>query len=433
VTRRIDKLRSIKPPYDPANPPAGTKLNLGVVASRLRVTITNMADASGVSRTAIANLLSNKWPASMPRGQLADCLEMLLHFHGATADEVRTLWHAQGRTAVNPDGTHKTTGPDARAPELPPHNPAAARAPQIEEDPPMLLPKQSLTPQARRHFKLFTNPFDGEVTSDDTMFVGDDIAYCREAMWQCAQAGGFMALVGESGAGKTTLQQDLEERLEHDSRSVIVMRPGVLGMEGNDTKGKAIKSADILHAVITRLDANTVVPQTLQARTVKAAKLLTSSAQVGNRHLLVVEEAHSMPDATLKHLKRLHEMRMGRQPLLGILLLAQPELKTVLSEGLRTGALREVAQRCEIVELLPLDGALKAYLERRAAAAGVALSGLMDDAAVDQVRARLTFTKHKAAISMCYPLAVNNLVTRALNAAAELGAPKVTKDVVASC
>lgn len=297
----------------------------------------------------------------------------------------------------------------------------------------MLLPKQSLTPQARRAFKLFTNPFDGEVTTDEAMFVGDDIAYCREAVWQCSQNGGFVALVGESGAGKTTLLQDLETRLARDNDAVIVIRPGVLGMEGNDTKGKAIKSADILHAVITRLDHQAVVPQTLQARTVKAAKLLEASARAGNTHLLVVEEAHSMPDATMKHLKRLHEMRLGRRPLLGILLLAQPELKAVLADGLRTGTLREVAQRCEIVELLPLDSALKDYLERRASVCNVQLATLMDDQAIEAVRDRLTFKRHGKAISMCYPLAVNNLVTRALNTAAQLGAPRVTKDVVAGC
>ena len=416
---------------DPANPAAGVRLMLGTVATRLGVTTTELAREGNVSRTSMGRVLMNEWPQKADREAIKAGISDFLARRGATADELATLFHAYRR-----GGPMRPFGPDERAPELPPYQPGAAHRPDTDEpdeDEAMLLPKQSLTPQARRQFKLFTNPFDGEVTSDEAMFVGDDIAYCREAVWQCAQNGGFVALVGESGAGKTTLLQDLEARLERETGGVIVIRPGVLGMEGNDTKGKAIKSADILHAVITRLDASATVPQTLQARTVKAAKLLTASAQVGNTHLLVVEEAHSMPDATLKHLKRLHEMRLGRRPLLGILLLAQPELKTVLSEGLRTGSLREVAQRCEIVELLPLDGALKDYLARRAGAANVDLAKLMDDDAIEQLRTRLTFKKHGSAISMCYPLAVNNLVTRALNAAADLGAPKVTKAVVASC
>lgn len=413
---------------DPANPAPGVRLMLGTVATRLGVTVAELAREADISRTSMGRVLMNDWPVKADREAMKAGLHAFLAERGATADELATLFHAYRR-----GGPMRPTGPDERAPELPTYHPGAPSPTALDEDEAMLLPKQSLTPQARRQFKLFTNPFDGEVTSDESMFVGDDIAYCREAVWQCAQNGGFVALVGESGAGKTTLLQDLEARLERETGGVIVIRPGVLGMEGNDTKGKAIKSADILHAVITRLDANAAVPQTLQARTVKAAKLLTASAQVGNTHLLVVEEAHSMPDATLKHLKRLHEMRLGRRPLLGILLLAQPELKTVLSEGLRTGSLREVAQRCEIVELLPLDGALKQYLERRASAASVDLARLIDDEAIEQLRTRLTFKKHGSAISMCYPLAVNNLVTRALNAAADLGAPKVTKAVVAGC
>ena len=125
-------------------------------------------------------------------------------------------------------------------------------------------------------------------------------------------------------------------------------------------------------------------------------------------------------------------MRHGRRSLLGILLLAQPELKGRLANGLRTGALREVAQRCEIVELLPLDGELKPYLQHRLAcvAEGRPLADLIDDAAIDQLRTRLTRKTAAGTVSMCYPLAVHNMVTRALNLAAELGAPRVTADIV---
>ena len=52
------------------------------------------------------------------------------------------------------------------------------------------------------------------------------------------------------------------------------------------------------------------------------------------------------------------------------------------------------------------------------------------DKAVDQLRTRLTRKTAQGAVSMCYPLAVNNMVTRALNTAAELGSPLVTKDVI---
>lgn len=298
----------------------------------------------------------------------------------------------------------------------------------------MLLPKQALSPQARRHFKLFCNPFDGDVTKDEQMFNGDDVRCVREAAWQCSQVSGFVAIVGESGAGKTTIQADLEERIARSADPVIVIRPSVLGMEQSESKGCVLKSADILHAIVTQLAPQAGMPQTLQARTVKAQKLLAASAEVGNSHLLVIEEAHSMPDPTLKHLKRLHEMRNGRRPLLGILLIGQTELKARLANGLRDGSLREVAQRCEVVELLPLDNDLAAYLQCRAKAAGAELGALIDQSGIDKLRQRLTLRARDgrgSAVSMCYPLAVNNMLTKALNKAADLGAPLVTDAVVA--
>lgn len=407
------------------------RLQLSVAMRVFDVSLTELAAAVRISRSSLYSLATHGiWPARKDPAVLAAQLRDAMRERGATAEDLEDLFervpHAPPATAHATDEPAQPAGRRRR-------RSAAATADQStdkDEDDTMLLPKQALTPQARRHFKLFTNPFDGEVTTDEQMFVGDDIAYVREATWQCAQTGGFVAVCGESGAGKTTLQADLEARLERDPRGVIVIKPSVLGMEESDTRGKTLKSADILHAICSQLDPLNPVPQTLQARTVRARKLLSGSAQAGNLHLLVIEEAHAMPDAALKHLKRLHEMREDRRPLLGILLLAQPELKMRLAAGLRSGSLREVAQRCEIVELLPLDGDLKPYLERRAAAANVRLPALIDDQAVEQLRTRLTRKLGGAAVSMCYPLAVNNLVTRALNQAAELGVPLVTRDVV---
>ena len=415
----------IAPPYDLDAPPAGVRLELGSVCTQYRVSVSHIAEAAQLPRTTAFGLLTNNWPARMAereRAAVRAAIEALLAARGASAEQLVSIWHAHGRRRPGVS-TDVSTGKRGGA------RPAA----QPEDEEPMLLAKQTLTPQARRHFKLFTNPFDGEVTTDAQMFSGDDIRYVREAAWQCSQTGSFVAIVGESGAGKTTIQADLEVRLEREARGVIVIKPSVLGMEENNNRGQMLKSTDILHAIITTLDPNATVPQTLQARTVRASKMLAASTEAGTTHLLVIEEAHGLPDATLKHLKRLHELRQGRRNLLGILLLAQPELKVRLANGLRTGALREVAQRCEMVELLPLDNDLRAYLQCRAQAAGHELGRLVDDAAIEALRMRLTRKTAGGAVSMCYPLAVHNMLTKALNTAAEIGVPVVTKDVVATC
>lgn len=425
-------VKARKLPYDPAHPPVGTRLELGMVAAALKVTVSDMADAMGVARSTLHGVLSNTWPARYSEQDKAaahQALADLFTQRGASPEQLAVLWHAHGHQGKYLDADKNTVQPAPKTPPAPPV--PTPTTPQDEPD--MLLPKQALSPQAKRHFKLFSNPFDGDVTKDEQMFNGDDVRYVREAAWQCAQVSGFVAIVGESGAGKTTIQADLEERIVRSADPVTIIRPSVLGMEQSERQGAQLCSADILHAIISQLAPQRTVPQTLQARTVAAHKLLTASAEIGNRHLLVLEEAHSMPNAVLKHLKRLHEMRAGRRPLLGILLLAQTELKQRLADGLRDGSLREVAQRCEVVELLPLDNDLRGYLDCRATAAGVRLDALIDQTGIDQLRQRLTLRSRDGrggAVSMCYPLAVNNMLTRCLNKAAEMGEPLVTKDVV---
>ena len=322
----------------------------------------------------------------------------------------------------------------------PPHRsllrtkPTTDTATQIpDEEPPMLMAKQTLTPAARKAFALFTNPFDGEVVDDSQMYVNGEIAYVREACMQAAIGGRFVAVVSESGGGKTTMLADLEARVLMDRRPVITIKPWVLGMEESDARGKTLKSADILASIVTTLDPLAKPRVTMQARSNQARDALVKSMEAGYSHLLVIEEAHSLPEATLKHLKRLHEMRLGRKPLLGILLLGQTELGQKLDP--RRASLREVTQRCEVVNLLPLDGDLRSYLEHRTRAAGYDLNKLIDQTGIDEIRTRLTINRpvsggKSMSISLLYPLAVNNLMTAALNLAAELGAPIVSRDIV---
>lgn len=439
-------------PDEIANPPEGKRLELLGLASHLGVTIAALADAAGISRSSMSRIATgNTWPSSYDREQLKAKVLAHLTEAGATPRQLAIAFHAHvHRHAWEPGVFERRTTYQARAAEeerlhreqlqTRGRRPSNGRPNPTQDDTEgqadMLIAKQTLTPEARRAFKLFANPFDGEVTTDAQMFTGGEVAYIREAVWQCAKTGSFVALVGESGCGKTTVVSDLEARIDADKADFITIRPSVLGMEGNDRRGKALKSSDILAAVIAALDPAATIPQTLDARTRKAERLLGASAQAGNAHLLVIEEAHSLPDATLKHLKRLHEIRAGRRPLLGILLVAQPELAMTLRQGLLGGHLREVAQRIEVVQFLPLDADLGPYLAHRAKAAGRALDDFITADGIEALRARLTkvdaSAPKKRAISLCYALTVNNWMTRLLNEAASLGVPCINRDVVAA-
>ncbi len=98
---------------------------------------------------------------------------------------------------------------------------------------------------------------------------------------------------------------------------------------------------------------------------------------------------------------------------------------------------REVTQRCELVTLDPLDGELEAYLTHKFARFNLKLSDVFTPDSFDAIRARLIHTPRGGsaadARSICYPLVVNNLVARAMNAAAQTGFPQVDAQVIAGC
>jgi type II secretory pathway predicted ATPase ExeA len=301
-----------------------------------------------------------------------------------------------------------------------------------EEDINMLLRKQTLTPPARKQFGLFRDPFDNDVQEPDDVFLTPDIRYVREYLWTTAKLGGFIAIVGESGAGKSTLRKDLEERINREDASIVVMSPYVLGMEDNDVRGKTLKAGAIADAMIYTIAPNEKPKTTLEAKGRQLHRLLKDSRRAGRSHVLVIEEAHGLAVPTLKHLKRFFELEDGFKKLLSIVLIGQSELKTKLSE--HSPEVREVVQRCEVVELPPLDSQLEAYLRFKFDRVGKAMDDIFDKDAFDAIRGRLIFAKSskssRETVSLMYPLMINNLVTAALNSAAALGFDKISADLI---
>jgi len=118
--------------------------------------------------------------------------------------------------------------------------------------------------------------------------------------------------------------------------------------------------------------------------------------------------------------------------LLSIVLVGQSELKSILTA--HNPEVREVVQRCEVVELEPLGGHVGEYVAHKIARAGGKAEDIFDTAALDAIRAKLTRSargaKQQETSSICYPLVVNNLVARALNYAALIGVGRVTKDII---
>lgn len=288
----------------------------------------------------------------------------------------------------------------------------------------MLLRKQVLTPNARRAFGLVRDPFD-EVRNASEVFVNAEFRYVRESLRQIAKHGGFMAVVGESGAGKSTLRRDLIQWANDDEPSINIIEPYVLGLEDNDMKGKTLKASHIAEAIMAKIAPGETLRRSPEARFRQVHNALRESHRAGYRHVLVIEEAHGLPIPTLKHLKRFFELEDGFSKLISIILIGQTELAQKLDE--RNPQVREVVQRCEVVNLRPIDMEVEGYLEHRFQLAGRKLADVADAEAVEALRRKLS---GRGEYSVLYPLAINNVVAAALNEAAKLGVPMLTADLI---
>ncbi len=282
---------------------------------------------------------------------------------------------------------------------------------------------EMLSPNAKKQFAILRDPFIDDVQSAADVFLASDQRYIREAMYSTAKHGGMLAVVGESGAGKTVLRRDLIDRVQRDSQLIVLIQPRLID-KGTMTAG------GICEAIIGDLREGEKIPRSLEAKARKVETLLKDSSRAGNVHCLLIEEAHDLSIQTLKFLKRFWELEDGFKKLLSIVLVGQPELKTKLDERIHYEA-REVIRRCEVAELAPLDRNLEEYLALKFKRVGKSVDELIAKDAYDAMRARLTRNKGAGkAVSMVYPLTVNNLVTSALNLAAEIGADKISADVI---
>jgi type II secretory pathway predicted ATPase ExeA len=375
-----------------------------------------LLEQSGVSQRKLARELElspaavnsivnqDEWPKRADKKTLQAAIRKQLRKAGANENKVRHLFRKSRAKTVKP--TEK-------------------------EDDFMLLRKQGLYPETKRHFKLAANPFE-EIRGNEDVFLSNEIRYVRESLWHTARHGGFMAVVGESGSGKSTLRRDLCDRIAREGQQVHVMEPYVLGMEDNDKNGKTLKALHIAESIMSTVKPLERILSSPEARFRQVHKTLRESRRSGWSHCLIIEEAHALPIPTIKHLKRFLELEDGFRKLISIVLLGQPELMQKLSES--SPEVREVVQRCEVVELAPMNGSLPKFVEFKFERVGANSAEIITTDAVEAIRAKLTGPASRSgagdSLSLVYPLAVINLLTAAMNLAADIGAPTITPDII---
>ena len=294
-------------------------------------------------------------------------------------------------------------------------------APEEEEE---VRRNEMLTAAAKKQFGLFSDPFVDDVHDRSDVYLTDSVRYVSEYMYMTAKNAGMLAVIGESGCGKSTLRKLLIDRIEASGEKIRIIFPRTL----DRTK---LTAAAICDAIID--DISEAKPKrSFEAKCRQVEKVLTESSRSGYSHVLMIEEAHDLSIPTLKYLKRFWELEDGFKKLLGIILIAQPELKMKLDEASNWEA-RELIRRMEIAELDPFmtPEEVKGYLSMKLKRAGSSSEKVFSEDVYPAILDAMTRKVKSGQVTrFCYPLTVNNLVKRAMNEAASLCEPLVSAEII---
>ncbi|OPY15635.1 MAG: hypothetical protein A4E66_00039 [Syntrophus sp. PtaB.Bin001] len=328
--------------------------------------------------------------------------------------KVEDIWTTLGKELRNqtPAGTGAKTWNTRHQPVM------------VPGDPEKLIIKEEvemLSQEVMKYFKIFRNPFIDDIQKDSDIFMSEEHRYIEAAMIDAARHGGFLAVIGEVGSGKSVMRRRVVEQLKRDG-DVIVIFPQMI----DKTR---VNAASICDAIVMDLSEQRPAMR-LEAKTRQVHRLLLERAKQGFRSALIIEEAHDLHTNTLKYLKRFYELEDGYRKLLGIILVGQTELKNLLDET-RHIDMREVIRRIQTAEIKGLNGNTKDYLVLKFKRIGAKVEDIFEEDAFAAFSRRLTtMDRQNRTVSHAYPLIVNNYAVRAMNMAYELGMPKVTEGIV---
>lgn len=225
----------------------------------------------------------------------------------------------------------------------------------------------------------------------------DALAYLTYAI---RERKGIAVLTGEVGVGKTLMVRTLLDQLPPDVDTAVVMNARLTFKQ---LLYLALLDFGLRPSARTKVDLLLV----LQSH-------LLGLRDRGGTALLVVDEAQTLSTESLEEFRLLSNLETSTQKLLQILLVGQPELRTILSQH----SLRQLRQRipgiCDLSRLQ--DGSVAEYIEHRLHVASRGrCTHLFSTEAVDEV----------ARYSDGIPRLINQVADRALLVAFAGGADRI--------
>lgn len=210
-------------------------------------------------------------------------------------------------------------------------------------------------------------------------------------LYGVTESGGFIQLTGEVGTGKTTLVRCLLDQLPEHVDVALILNPH-------------IELGEFLHTVCAELGIEHSDGDSTKTLVDRLNRHLLDAHARGRRVVLLVDEAQALPIDVLEQIRLLTNLETESQKLLQIVLVGQPELRSLLARQ----DLRQLAQRITArYHLAPLDGReAAAYIRHRLEVAG-ASGPIFTPAAIRRI--------HKLASGI--PRLINILCDRALTGA----------------
>jgi MSHA biogenesis protein MshM len=203
------------------------------------------------------------------------------------------------------------------------------------------------------HFGLTAPPF--RITpGSDFFYAGANRGVILDALMYAIGSGdGIIKVVGEVGSGKTMLCRVLMERIPDTIQVIYLAVP-------------SLSRDDILDAIAD--DLGLALSGSVTQRLKALQQRLLAIHGEGRRVVMVIDEAHAMPMATLEEIRLLSNLETGEDKLLQIVLFGQPELDTQLAAPNMRQLRDRITQQFVLAPLAATD--LDQYVDFRLRRAG---------------------------------------------------------------
>ena len=221
--------------------------------------------------------------------------------------------------------------------------------------------------------------------------------------------GGFVLLTGEIGAGKTTVCRCLMEQIPRRCNVAYIFNPKLTVLELLKTV------CDEFHVPYQNLGAHS---PTVKIYLDPLNDFLLKTHATGQNNVLIIDEAQNLSASVLEQLRLLTNLETNQRKLLQIVLIGQPELRTMLARPELEQLAQRVIARYHLGALTEAE--TRQYVRHRLTVAGLATANPFSKRAMQRIHQR----------ARGVPRRINLLADRALLGAYADGVARVDKGIV---